>query len=307
MEKCIYSSIKRQLKNPDVLIQIENIVTIYYKEFTKKYTFKGESHDFWELVYIDKGEVEVTANEVSHHLSDGDIIFHKPNEFHSIRGNGEVASNVLIISFFSSSKMMSFFEDKVMSLTEDERSLLGFFIKESKRVFVEDLGRIYEEESRLASPFIGAEQMMYIYLQQFLIRLIRLDITPSLEMKESKPSMLKKSFKDETINSIVVYLQKNMRHSILLDDICNEFFLSKTYLKKSFKKETGYTVMSYLRVLRMEEAKKLIRESNMSFTEISQDLGFETVHYFSTYFKKSEGLSPREYEKSIKIYEEAAY
>ena len=116
--------------------------------------------------------------------------------------------------------------------------------------------------------------------------------------------MLKKTFKDSTINKIILYLQENMSQTVLLDDICNEFYLSKTYLKRFFKNETGYTVMTYLKALRMEEAKKLIREDNLSFTEIAQQLGFDSVHYFSTSFKKYEGLSPSDYEKSIKAYEE---
>ncbi|MFC6347127.1 AraC family transcriptional regulator [Vagococcus carniphilus] len=291
-----------QLKRPDMLVEIENIITVYYNEFTKSYYFDGEKHDFWELVYVDKGEVEVSADGMNYQLSEGDIIFHRPNEFHTIGGNGIVASNVLVISFVSHSPVMTFFEKKIMKLTENERKILGSFIRESKRVFVDDLGRLYQESNRLASPVIGAEQMMYLYLQQFLIQLIRVELEPV--NFERSTGMLKKTFKDSTINKIILYLQENMSQTVLLDDICNEFYLSKTYLKRFFKNETGYTVMTYLKVLRMEEAKKLIREDNLSFTEIAQQLGFDSVHYFSTSFKKYEGLSPSDYEKSIKAYEE---
>ncbi|MFY8329171.1 AraC family transcriptional regulator [Vagococcus carniphilus] len=291
-----------QLKRPDMLVEIENIITVYYNEFTKSYYFDGEKHDFWELVYVDKGEVEVSADGMNYQLSEGDIIFHRPNEFHTIGGNGIVASNVLVISFVSHSPVMTFFEKKIMKLTENERKILGSFIRESKRVFVDDLGRLYQESNRLASPVIGAEQMMYLYLQQFLIQLIRVELEPV--NFERSTGMLKKTFKDSTINKIILYLQENMSQTVLLDDICNEFYLSKTYLKRFFKNETGYTVMTYLKALRMEEAKKLIREDNLSFTEIAQQLGFDSVHYFSTSFKKYEGLSPSDYEKSIKAYEE---
>lgn len=301
MNKLKGISIEDQLKEPKMLVEISNIVTVYYNEFTKGYYFDGEKHDFWELVYIDKGEVEVSADGINYQLSEGDIIFHRPNEFHTIGGNGIVASNVLVISFFCHSPVMAFFEQKVMKLTEQERRLLGLFIMESKKVFVEGLGRLYQESNRLKSPSVGAEQMMYLYLQQFLIQLIRLELEPVNVERSS--GMLKKTFKDATINKIVLYLQENMGESLLLDDICNEFYLSKTYLKRFFKNETGYTVMAYLKALRMEEAKKLIRENNLSFTEIAQKLGFDSVHYFSTSFKKHEGFSPSEYEKSIKAYE----
>ncbi|MDT2813376.1 AraC family transcriptional regulator [Vagococcus carniphilus] len=302
MESNQQKPLDNQLKRPDMLVEIENIITVYYNEFTKSYYFDGEKHDFWELVYVDKGEVEVSADGMNYQLSEGDIIFHRPNEFHTIGGNGIVASNVLVISFVSHSPVMTFFEKKIMKLTENERKILGSFIQESKRVFVDDLGRLYQESNRLASPAIGAEQMMYLYLQQFLIQLIRVELEPV--NFERSTGMLKKTFKDSTINKIILYLQENMSQTVLLDDICNEFYLSKTYLKRFFKNETGYTVMTYLKALRMEEAKKLIREDNLSFTEIAQQLGFDSVHYFSTSFKKYEGLSPSDYEKSIKAYEE---
>ncbi|MFW7432385.1 AraC family transcriptional regulator [Vagococcus carniphilus] len=302
MESNQQKPLDNQLKRPDMLVEIENIITVYYNEFTKSYYFDGEKHDFWELVYVDKGEVEVSADGINYQLSEGDIIFHRPNEFHTIGGNGIVASNVLVISFVSHSPVMTFFEKKIMKLTENERKILGSFIRESKRVFVDDLGRLYQESNRLASPVIGAEQMMYLYLQQFLIQLIRVELEPV--NFERSTGMLKKTFKDSTINKIILYLQENMSQTVLLDDICNEFYLSKTYLKRFFKNETGYTVMTYLKALRMEEAKKLIREDNLSFTEIAQQLGFDSVHYFSTSFKKYEGLSPSDYEKSIKAYEE---
>lgn len=294
-------NIEDKLETPKFLIEVENIITVYYNEFTKSYFFEGEKHDFWEFVYVDKGEIEVSADGINYQLAEGDIIFHRPNEFHTIGGNGIVASNVLVISFICQGPAMAFFDQKIMKLTENERNLLGRFIGESKSVFVSDLGRLYQADNRLKNPLVGAEQMMYLYLQQFLITLIRVELD-SVNLERSS-GLLKKNFRDDVINQIVLYLEKNLRETILLDDLCNEFYLSKTYLKRFFKKETGYTVMQYLKALRMEAAKKLIREANLSFTEISQLTGFDSVHYFSTSFKKYEGQTPSEYQRSIKVYE----
>lgn len=291
----------KTMDSPSFLIEVEQIITVYYNEFNKSYTFDGEQHDFWELVYVDKGELEVSADSINYQLSEGDIIFHQPNEFHTLVGNGVVASNVLVISFVSKSKKMDFFKKKIMKLTERERILLGNFLKEAKSVFVNDLGPIYQETKRLSSPLMGAEQMMYLYLQQFLITLVRFELAPVNSSRSS--GILRKHFENKTINQIIAYLEQNISQTIYLDDVCNEFYLSKTYLKRFFKKETGYTVMNYLKILRMEKAKKLIREADMSFTEIAQQISFDSVHYFSTSFKKYTNLSPSEYANSIKNYE----
>ena len=53
-----------------------------------RFSFTGESHDFWELVYADKGDVTVFADDKSFVLEQGNVIFHKPNEWHNVRANG---------------------------------------------------------------------------------------------------------------------------------------------------------------------------------------------------------------------------
>ena len=66
--------VKTQLKN---VINISKIVTVHYYEFDKNFVFDGETHDFWEMVYIDKGRVQVKRDEEELVLSQGEIIFHK--------------------------------------------------------------------------------------------------------------------------------------------------------------------------------------------------------------------------------------
>ena len=70
---------------------VDAIVTVHYFEYAKNYVFEGEKHDFWELLYVDKGEVEVMADSTGYRLRQGDMIFHKPDEFHNVFANGVVA------------------------------------------------------------------------------------------------------------------------------------------------------------------------------------------------------------------------
>ena len=74
------------------------------------YSFPGESHDFWEFLCVDKGEVEITADNRAYTLKKGEIIFHKPNEFHTVRANGKIAPNLVVISFDCTSPCMDYFQ-----------------------------------------------------------------------------------------------------------------------------------------------------------------------------------------------------
>ncbi|MBQ8859401.1 MAG: AraC family ligand binding domain-containing protein, partial [Clostridia bacterium] len=69
-------------------ISVEELYTVHYFEYSNTYRYPGESHDFWECVYVDRGEVVITAGEEELCLSRGEILFHAPNEWHTLRANG---------------------------------------------------------------------------------------------------------------------------------------------------------------------------------------------------------------------------
>ena len=64
-----------------------------------------------------------------------EIIFHKPNEFHTVRSNGRVAPNVVVISFECTSPSMDFFKDRILTIGEAERSLIAQIIMEARQLF----------------------------------------------------------------------------------------------------------------------------------------------------------------------------
>ena len=104
------------------------------------------------------------------------------------------------------------------------------------------------------------------------------------------------------------YLLENYTSKITLDELCYIFRTNKTALCREFKDEFGKTVLGYLHEVRLAEAKRLLKDGNLSVTAVSDRLGFESIHYFSRLFKKMLGLSPTEYarieKKKQKLMEE---
>ena len=156
------------------VIDVQSIVTVHYFEYAKNYVFEGERHDFWELLYVDKGEVEVMADEVGYRLKRGEMIFHKPNEFHNVFANGVVAPNLVVVAFVCPSPAMTYFEGKILKAGEDERELLARLVNEARDAFttpLDDPGTVRME--RASSSAFGSEQMIGMLLEQMLIRLVR--------------------------------------------------------------------------------------------------------------------------------------
>ena len=90
---------------PRTVIGISRIVTIHYYEYGPSFNFPGESHDFWEMVYIDKGSVEVSRDRDKIILRQGEVVFHRPNEFHAIRAL-DSSPNFFVVSFVCASPVM---------------------------------------------------------------------------------------------------------------------------------------------------------------------------------------------------------
>ena len=276
-------------------LAIPRIITVYYFEFGKHYAFQGESHDFWEMLYVDKGDILVTADDRTYRLTQGSIIFHKPNEFHKYHAQNEKAPNVIVVTFDCRSAVMRKFEHAVIRLDDEERNLLAKVVQEAKGAFEFPF---QHPLVRRSNPVLGAEQMVRAYLESFLLHLLRRGGWESEPKPLSSPA---KEREDEDLTaSVIRFLETRIGAKTSLDELAGALGVSKTRLKETFKQRTGQTIMDYFAALRIDKAKLLIRESANNMTEIASMLGYSSVHVFTKAFKRATGMSPTEYAKSVK-------
>lgn len=282
------------------LFEIPQIVTIHYFEYGKDFTFQGESHDFWEFLCVDKGEVTVAAGQKTHILHKGNIIFHKPGQFHSVTANGVIAPNLVVISFVCSSPAMEFFEDKILCLGETERSLLATILAEAEDAFLTPLNNPYTRQlSGNPKQHPGAEQLIQLSLEHFLISLYRKGTMPAPSAALTKSTKLKQD--DEIFLHIRTYMEAQLSHTLTLEQICRDNMIGISQLQKLFRSKCGSGIMEYFSRMKIRRAKEMIREQNLNFTQIADCLGYASIHYFSRQFKKITGMTPSEYSLSIQM------
>lgn len=284
--------IKRKLSN---VINVSKIVTVHYFELDKNFKFEGESHDFWEMVYVDKGEICVTAKDKTHILKQGDIIFHKPNEFHTIGANGITAPNVFVITFVCKSPSMNFFRSKRTRAPQNLKEYIRQIIIESKNTYDLPFFNLNLRELILKeNPVFGGEQLIKIYLELLLVMLIRSE--QNVVVFSSKNTM-----DNHLAAKVIDILEENLYGKISIGKVVSLTNYGKTYLCTAFKSTTGHSIIEYFNMLKIAEAKKLIRERYYNFAEISELLSFSTPYYFSYIFKKITGMTPTEYSNSVKL------
>ena len=279
-------------------INIKGFNSIYYFEFGKNFSHTPERHNFWEMVYVDKGSITAITNGVACTLEQGQVLFHEPNEIHSHISDNKVSNNMLVISFTTDDVAMQFFNKKCFTLDKTSKTLLSLFLQEAKNA----LGKIpdrYEDKRNLnfSNSPMGSTQLLQCYLTELLIRLLRNVDTFSEHIYANEESRTIAS--NSIIELVKEYMNNNIYSSLALKDLCEHFMLGKSQLSKIFKDTTGKSLMEYYNNLKITESKKLIREENYSISEISDMLGYSSIHIFSRAFKKAVGFSPTAYKKSI--------
>ncbi len=283
------------------IISIDNIVTVHYFEYSKNYIFEGESHDFWELVFVDKGEVNIMAEDKKYLLKQGEIFLHKPNEWHTVLATGKIAPNLIVTAFDCKDEALHLLEGKIISANEGIKLRLARIVKYAEEVFESKLDdpMLKEYVKKEAIP-IGSEQLIKSNLEMLLLHLLRNNIYSLAKSRGEKYE--EENFTSDKVKIIKNLLKEHIHEKLTLDDICEKTLMSKSSIQTLFKKETGTSIIQYYNTLKIEEAKTLIRESDYNFSQISNILGFSSIHYFSRTFKNITGMTPSEYTSSSKKY-----
>lgn len=281
-------------------IRINSLYTIHYFEYMNTFAFTGERHDFWEFCYVDKGEVGITVEDTYTVLKKGDIAFHEPNEFHNVTATGTSAPNLVVISFRCEGAAMDFFRKKFLHIDEMERTLLANIIGEAKFCFDGRLDDPYQTVMKKSKEQpLGAEQLIKIYLEQFLIHLSRRYLNGSVTTNRI-PKATKSRSDNEIFNHVIDYLEKNLNTHVTIEQICRDTLIGRSQLQKIFKERSGLGIIEYFSKMKIDAAKEMIRMNHLNFTQISEKLGYTSIHYFSRQFKKITSMTPSEYASSIK-------
>ena len=259
-------------------LDISEIYTKFYQEKGTNYNFSGEKHSYWELTYVDKGELLTTIDRVSYHLKQGDLIFYAPMQFHTQSTFEKISSSYLTINFKMNFNHADLLCNKIFSLKRD-----SYFI----------VTKLIEE---LSNDNLYSNDLSLCYLKQLIIQMLRLDNS----YFHSKPTThMQQTYENELLNDILLYIDNNIYEKISVSTLCDHFCISTSMLHSLFRKNMNNTAKNYINELKLSKSKELIRNSTHTLSEISEMLGFSSIHYFSKKFKSYFNISPTEYSKSI--------
>lgn len=259
-------------------INIDEILVYYHQIKSSDYIFHGEKHHFWELTYVDNGHLITEVDGIEYTLKQHDIMLYAPEQFHTQKMDGKEACSYLTIIF-----KMDFINTSLLS---------NQIFKSSRKIIssLEDFISICEKPN----PYFN--DLCISYLTQTIIQLLQFN---DIKITKMANSPIQQKIEDQFLNDIISYINYNYALPLTVEQICQKFSVSRNSLQLLFKKNLNVPPKQYIAQVKLKKAKILIKENKYTISEISEMLGFTSIHYFSRKFKKEFNLSPSEYAKSI--------
>ncbi len=271
------------------VIDVKEIVALEYLDFEGKYKDYEEEHNFCEVGFVESGEVSLHVDGRELTLKQNDVVFIEPNTHHayySSRGND---NRVFVTCFECTSYSTRLLSGNKFHLDDKELFCQKLIIEESKNTYKTNEN---DQLELLSVPSFGGQQAVKIQLEYLLISILR---KYSATKNSGIVFLNGESFYEDLVNIIKEYLQSNVRNKLSLKDVCSNFNYSRSFICKIFKEETGETIITHFNKLKIEYSKKLLSESQLSITDISEKLGYSEPKYFGSSFKNLVGLTPLEY------------
>lgn len=280
-------------------LAIDTLFTFHYYELPARlHTRNGERHPFWELTYVDKGEIEVFADDRQFVLTQGELALYHPNMHHRLVV--KQSANLIIASFDTTAPCMSALVHQRFRLTKDEQFILTEMLKEAFEAFDPPITTLFQPYlGKNGQSAFGCEHLIASYLEILLLKLIR-RVRSTESAVDTRPLVTNlNAAEGDLLNAIVAYMKCSLSEHLSLDAISERFHMSKTRLKQLFKQTIGIGIIHYFSLLKIEEAKAMIRDKACTYTEIAERLGYSSTHYFFTVFKKTTGMTPTEYARTV--------
>ena len=255
-------------------LNLKEILSSYYQIRKGSYQSGREKNSFYELIYVDHGEMDVTVDDETYHMQKYDLMLYHPGQKHSLETTEDSSCSYMSIAFTMDTGIKGNLKNRVFHTRKDLYQTLTRFMK------------AIQEDTPLNM------ELAMLHLKEVLILLYQFD---GEEKPAGQETTLQSHYDDTMLNEILVFIHDNVYASYTVEDLCQKFSISRSSLQALFRANLGMTPKQYISELKLNEAKKLISQHEHTISQVSDLLGFTSIHYFSRRFKSYFGIAPSEY------------
>ena len=262
-------------------LRLASLFTFSRRKFPGNYSFKGESHDFTEVVCVTDGKVGITADKNVYVLSAGQMIVHLPGEFHAIWSDCGTEPETVIFSFRAEA-----FPDiarRVYRLSPERLTEIKGIFRAAERAFVLENNNV----ERVREGMEAEAAAVVKKLELFLLSALSEDNAVSSEYTGRSA---------ENYIRILSVMESRLGAALTAGELARLCSMSVPALEKTVFRYSGCGAMAYYNGLRMQKAVELL-SAGASVKETALSLGFSNQNYISATFKKWSGRAPSRIKK----------
>ena len=261
--------------------RIDGFYTFFYQEREPGFLFSGEAHPMYELTYVDQGALHSVVDGKDTLLQKGDLVLYGPNQWHMQYADIDVAPRFVTITFDLSGRQPDSLLNRKIAVSQHTVTLLHRMLR--------------EQEQEVSDDF--SNDVILSHLKLLLLLLLRDDAQPRQSRLQTSNAILSEN---EIIRQAQQYVASHIREKLTVPLVARQVDVSPSYLTALFHKNLQISPGEYIRRIKLQESKQMIRENDLNFTEIAAALQYSTVHHFSRQFKDKFGITPTEYAKSVR-------
>ncbi|MBQ8894433.1 MAG: helix-turn-helix transcriptional regulator [Clostridia bacterium] len=247
---------------------ITALYTAFRRDCSKDFFFRGESHDFYELVCVAEGKAGITADHRIFELQQGEAILHPPMQFHNVYSTGGTAPVIYVFSFAGE------------HIPKLENAICKIEDLSQVKALLELCRRTLRMKSDTVQEIKSGEHLQFV--KQLELLLLQL----SHPTKQQAATQSAKNYA-----AIMQTLQQNLYRRLTVKELAALCNMSEVNLQKTFSRYAGVGVMEHFTRTKMQQAAELLRQG-CTVKETALRFGYPDQNYFSTAFKRITGHPP---------------
>ena len=221
-----------QMHKLEPVFFVKELANVSHYDLPRDFVFDGESHDSWELTYVDRGQIAITVKEESYLLKQGEMVFYTPGEFHTIHLVENRPASIIVVTFNCDSPGMDVFQEKILLLGPEEKRCLSIIVQEAAQTYThfDNIPPFVNMEKAQNPPF-GSEQIIKNALEQLFIYICRRGENIGMDARVLTGSLGSTGPLAEQVKR---YMQEHLAEKLTLELLSEKHNISVSQLKRSF-------------------------------------------------------------------------
>lgn len=257
-----------------VPFHVRRILDCWFTHHSSQCIIPKPPHRSYELLYVYEGSLVITSGSETYSLQPHDLIIFRTGA-DMIEINND-CSYLTAIFEVNQRKALHILNHTFHCTSELQQILWKLLIESAESSYY-------------------TKTLMICYLQEALLLLMQFYETINHQALFTDTN----TARNDLLSEILAYMNKSLAEPVTIEEICHEFYISRSSLQALFKTHLNTSPKNYLLNIKLQKSKELIRQNQYTISEIAYMLGFSSIHYFSRLFKKYFNTTPSAYARKI--------